>query len=330
MKFDDAQVRAFARGIDRVETLAEGWRLHRMPPALQALYAGNPDSTARADCASSVRLRFCTDARWIRLSLRYGTPVRWYFAGAISVDTERIDTFGPVSRQAVWTGPVFEQAERTLRTIDLWLPHLCGADLLHVEVEDGCQVKAARPPTLEWVAYGDSITQGMNASLPVFTWPTRLARELDANVVNYGVGGATLQAELAKSPTAGSPGLISVSYGANDWNSDVPVMAFHQQAEALVDALRARHPQSAIVITTPVPFFRATRPNGQGATLDDFRTALEAVGRGRANVHVVRGTELVPADHNFFNDWSHPNDNGMREIAKNLLAILRARNVIAK
>ncbi|MCE9614428.1 MAG: hypothetical protein K8T26_09140 [Lentisphaerae bacterium] len=330
MLLNDAQIRAFALGVDRVDTLADGWRLHRMPSALEALYHANADAAARANCTTGVRLRFLTDSRHIRVTLRYGVPTRWYFAGAISIDRDRIDTFGPVSRQEVWSGLAFQQDERIPHQIDLWLPHLCGAEILRVDLEDGCRLEAAPRPVLDWVAYGDSITQGMNASLPVFAWPTRLARELDANVVNYGVGGATLRPELAQIPTGGTPKLISVSYGANDWNVDVPLKDFHQRAVALVDALCARHAQTPIVITTPVPFFRATRPNGQGATLDDFRAALEAAGSGRAQVHVVRGTDLVAADHNFFNDWSHPNDNGMREIAQNLLAALRTRGVLVQ
>jgi len=146
---------------------------------------------------------------------------------------------------------------------------------------------------------------------------------LSAEVVNLGVGGATLQRQLAEAVPDTACNLVTVSYGANDWNVHVPLTEFRENARALVAALRRRFPQAPLVLTTPVPFFRATAPNKGGATLDDFRHALEDVGQEQ-NVPVIRGTDLVPADHYYFNDWSHPNDQGMQRIAENLLAHLRA------
>src|SRR5206468_3556852 len=76
------------------------------------------------------------------------------------------------------------------------------------------------------------------------------------------------------------------------------------------------------IATTPIPFFRATKANKNGESLDDFRRTLEEVA-AKQKVHVIRGTDLVPADHNYFNDWSHPNDAGHLMIAQNLLAALK-------
>jgi lysophospholipase L1-like esterase len=184
-------------------------------------------------------------------------------------------------------------------------------------------VERAPAPALKWLAYGDSITQGMTASQPVFPWPARTARALNAEVVNYGVGGATLRRELADCMPETNADLITVSYGANDWNTDVPLARFRENAQALVEALRRAFPRTLIVLTTPIPFFRATGPNASGAHLDDFRRVIEETAQGRDGVHAVRGPDLVPADRAYFYDWSHPNDSGMQEIATNLLKKLK-------
>jgi lysophospholipase L1-like esterase len=368
MKLEVEQLQEFAAGVDRVEPLPQGGvALHRLPQKLKALYTANDAQRARAECTAGVRLRFVSDTKWIRVALRYGEPARWYFLCALTVDGERMDAFGAVSRQETWEGFAFTQEKRERHLFEIWLPHLCAAEILSLEVEDGCVLEAAPPLAFKWLAWGDSITHGMNASLPIFTWPAQVARKLNANVINYGVGGATLQKELAgcvdalvsrrdgrgavhgdreaehdegrrgRRPSHDSQSisadsevqLITVSYGANDWNIAVPLAEFRANAVALVSALRKRFLNVPIILTTPVPFFRATKPNKNSETLDDFRAALESAAREH-KVHIIHGTDLVAADHNYFNDWSHPNDAGMNEIATNMLTKLKTLGIGGK
>ena len=335
MKFDTEHVRRFALGVEWVEPLAEGWRLHRMPAAMESIYGASGGLRTRVNCTSGVRLRFLSDTRWIRVRLQYGDQARWYFACVVVIDGTRSDAFGPVSRQEIWDGLAFSQVERAPHVFDLWLPHLAEVRVLGVEVEDGCQLGAAPACAFRWLAFGDSILQGMNASLPIFAWPARVGLKLGADVINMGVGGATLSAELAGVVPEGAADLVSVGYGANDWNIAVPLAQFRANAVALLDALRRRFAGTPIVVSTPIHFFRATGVNTNGDSLDDFRRTLEAVAlrpgsgqaAGRVGVFVVRGLELVPADHAYFNDWSHPNDAGMEMIAGNWIEQMKRLGV---
>lgn len=328
MKLSLDQIGTFAAGVLEAKTVDGGLRFHRFPPAMWALYAPSEGARARAACTSGVRLRFRTDSRWLRLSLRYGEFARWYFLGVVRIDGSRSDAFGPVSRQETWTGRIFEQEARLAHDFDLWLPHLSSSEVLAVEVEDGCAVEPAPALGLKWLAYGDSITQGMNATLPVFTWPARVALALQADTVNLGVGGATCRPELPDCMPEQPFDLVTVSYGANEFNIDMPAAAVAENTSRLLAALRRRLPSARVVVTTPVPFFRREPVNACGETLDAVRAALEQVA-ARAGVPVLRGTDLVPADHVYFNDRSHPNDAGMLEIAKNVLAGLQGLGVEA-
>jgi lysophospholipase L1-like esterase len=324
MNISSQHLQTFATGVDRVELLPkDGVRLHRLPQKMLTIYAPNEAQRARAECTAGVRLRFVSDTKWIRVALRHGEPVRWYFLCVLTVDGERMDAFGAVSRQETWEGLAFTQEKRARHLFEIWLPHLCPTEISSLEVEDGCALEAAPPLAFKWLAWGDSITQGMNASLPIFSWTARAARELNANVINYGVGGATLQKELATALPHTEANLITISYGANDWNIALPLAEFRANAAALVSALRKQFPSTPLIVTTPVPFFRASAPNKNGDSLDDFRRALEEVA-AEQKVHAIRGTDLVPADHNYFNDWSHPNDAGHQMIAQNLLAAVQA------
>jgi len=326
MKLSLDHVRSLAAGVLETKTVADGVRFHRFPSAMWDLYAPSEGSRARAACTTGVRLRFRTNSRSLRLSLRYGEFARWYFLGAMRVDADRIDAFGPVSRQEIWTGCLFEQAQRQSHDFDIWLPHLSSSEVLALELEDGCAIEPAPALSLKWLAYGDSITQGMNATLPLFTWTARVALALRADAINLGVGGATCRPELAACIPAQPFDLITVSYGANEFNIDTPAAVVAENTARLLESLQRRQPAARLVVTTPVPFFRRELVNACGETLDAVRAALEQVA-ARAGVPVLRGTDLVPADHVYFNDRSHPNDAGMLEIAKNVLAGLQALGV---
>ncbi len=322
MKLSAEQIAACAAGVYTARPLPDGCRFHRLPPTLWRLYDDGGGLAARAACSTGVRLRFRSNTRRLRVTWRYGEPVRWYFLGVMAVDGERRDAFGPVSRQASWSGCLFEQPEPVAHTFDLWLPHLCPAEVAAIALDDGAAFEPLPPPARTWLAFGDSITQGMNASLPVFAWTARAALALDANLLNFGVGGATFDPVLADA-VAETPDCrwVTVAYGANDFNMERPVDVMAGHAAGLLDALRRRHPAARRVLITPIPFFRQVPRNTQGATLDDYRGALAAVAAS-TGAACIDGTDLVPADPVFFNDRSHPNDAGMQAYSQNLLTRL--------
>jgi lysophospholipase L1-like esterase len=260
--------------------------------------------------------------------MRYGPPARWYFTGALAIDDARVDAFGPISLQSTWSGVIFNQAEPQLHTHDIWLPHCCGAELLALEVEDGDSLRSAPPFALTWLAYGDSITQGMVGTQPVLTWTSRVARSLNAKLTNVGVGGATLRAELALTVADTPAGLITVSYGGNDWNQDIRASRYGENAQALIAALRRQHPRTPIVLTSPLPCFRRPARNGKGETHTVFRKALESAARGHEQVHVLDGYALLPADEAYYHDGIHPNDPGMTHLAETILDTLQHLGVV--
>jgi hypothetical protein len=95
---------------------------------------------------------------------------------------------------------------------------------------------------------------------------------------------------------------------------------FAEQTRAFLALVRQGHPDTPIVVTSPIlrPDAEAT-PNALGATLVDLRVAMEDVTRelitaGDARLTLVEGGDLISADD--LPDGIHPGDHGHAVLAE--------------
>lgn len=202
----------------------------------------------------------------------------------------------------------------------VYLPEGMRPRLLALRVGGGELAPAPRGP--RWIAYGDSIAEGWIASGPSGAWPALAARRHGLDVVNLGYAGAA-RAELpsAQQIAALAADVISVSHGTNCW-SRIPFSAamFREQTRAFLALVRQGHPETPIVVTSPIlrPDAEET-PNALGATLTDLRAVMEELTReliaaGDEHLTLVGGGDLVgPSD---LPDGIHPGDHGHAVLAK--------------
>ena len=98
--------------------------------------------------------------------------------------------------------------------VRIWLPCLTACSVRHV-VADGTYLEPV-PERRALVVLGDSIAQGFVACDPGLSWPARLARHLDLDLLNQGIGGQVFQpgtvAGLAGRADAGA---VVVEFGEN-------------------------------------------------------------------------------------------------------------------
>ncbi|MDA0989198.1 MAG: SGNH/GDSL hydrolase family protein [Verrucomicrobia bacterium] len=296
--------------------------IERLPARLAALYRHNAGAHQRAICPAGVRIRFRSDTQRIRLKVQFGEPVRWYFTAALVVD-DQATSFGPIDRVSEWEGTVYEAPDvGTRRVFDIWLPHLCPTRVACIDVDDGCAVEPAPPAGPKWLAYGDSITQGFTVSSPVLSWFARCARAVDAHGWNLGVGGARLDAEIADSLPEVDVDLVTIAYGGNDYLTSVEPRMLHDRASDLLSTMRAHWPHAARVLMSPIPVLRATtQPRWP---MDDYREALESAASAVGGVAIIRGSELLSADINHYQDSSHPNDSGMAQMAQLIIPAMKS------
>ena len=172
-----------------------------------------------------------------------------------------------------------------------------------------------------WIAYGDSIAEGWIASGPSGAWPAVAARRHGLDVVNLGYAGSA-RGELpsAQQIAALDADVISISHGTNCW-SRIPFSTalFAAQTRAFIAFVREGHPDTPIVVTSPILRPDAeTTANALGATLVDLRVAMEDLTReliaaGDEHLTLVEGGDLIGADD--LPDGIHPGDHGHAVLA---------------
>lgn len=319
MEINGEQLAAIALGC-RAVTAADGaWQFMRLPDALAAVYTDNAAAQVRIVCPSGVRLRFVSETTTLRLALRYGAAARAYYQGVALVDGIAYP-FGATEGAERWEGEIY-LGTRMSRTIDIWLPHLVHVDLCRLAIDDECEVIPVPLPR-RWLAYGDSITQGMTVPLPTQMFIAQSALALQAEVRSLAFGGAMLDAILAQVDPGCAYDIVSIAYGTNDFNSDVPLETYAENARRLLHHLHMLAPARPILLITPIPWAGRATPNGLGATLEDYRAVLRPLTGEVPGCHIVEGTELITDDPALFVDGIHPNEAGMTMYAKGLTRAL--------
>jgi lysophospholipase L1-like esterase len=201
----------------------------------------------------------------------------------------------------------------------VYLPEGMRPEVLDVEAAGGSIEPGPSRP--RWVAYGDSVLEGWNASEPALAWPAIVAREHGLDVVNLGYAGAARGEIVSAEHVAEVPAdVISITHGTNCWNR-VPhsVGMFREGLEAFLDVVRQGHPETPVLVVSPVVRPDAeTVPNRLGASLSDLRAVMEDVvaeriQAGDESLEIMPGRELITEDQ--LDDGIHPNDDGHAALA---------------
>jgi lysophospholipase L1-like esterase len=284
------------------------------------------DTVASAQLPVGVRLELVGDAEVIELDYVTRTDDLGYRGPGAGTTFALVSRGETVHERVARAGPGtvrFDLGEIDARDpaapMLVYLPEGMRPEVTAVRALGGAIEPA--PPQPRWLAYGDSIVEGWIASGPVGAWPAVAGRDFGLDVVNLGYAGAA-RGEIASAEQLASldAAVISVSHGTNCWTR-IPfsVDMFRAQTRAFLAVLRDGHPETPIVVTSPVirPDAEAT-PNRLGATLDDLRVVMEEVAReriadGDGALTLVEGRDrLQPGD---LPDGVHPGDEGHRILA---------------
>ncbi len=281
------------------------------------------DTVAAARLPVGVRLELVGSAEVVEIAYDTATDEPGYRGPGAGVAFTLVHRDAVVSEHAAVLGAGTVSIPLPERDVDdrvlVYLPEGMRPTVHAITAAGGSLEPAPEQP--RWLAYGDSIVEGWVASGPVAAWPAVAGRTFALDAVNLGYAGAA-RGEIvsAEQLAALQADVISVSHGTNCWTR-VPFSEpmFRAQTSAFLDVLREGHPETPIVVTSPV-----VRPDAEeqanrlGATLADLRRAMEDVARERiaaGDDHLVlvegRGL-LTPED---LPDGVHPGDDGHRALA---------------
>lgn len=303
-----------AQELERTET---GLQPHRLPAKARQQNEDAGFSMAERQ-PSGVRLKFRTAASVVELDVLptkrvyTGMPARPDGVYDLRIDGEltrqRSALGGRVMRigmappsMVLEPGEVqvlrFENLPGRDKLVEIWLPHDEMTELVALRADADL---AAVPARKTWLHHGSSISQGSNATSPTGIWPVVAATLGEVDLINMGFGGnALLDPFTARAMRDTEADLISVKMGINLVNLDLMRMrAFGPALHGFLDTIREGHPETPLVVMSPVycPIHETTPGPGQfdfsalaeGRLLFRAEGNAEEVAKGKLTLVTIR------------------------------------------
>lgn len=313
------QMKSITRGVTRVEQENGYYRFFRFTDAQSQVYldAGIQDFYNKSFGSAGVRLAFRTNSKRFAFHYRLKTASArssaWFDVYENGVLIEHFGCPDDSIREAHIEIPL-QVGESD---VEIYLPWTCRTDLTSVEMEDGASLIPLHRKH-RMICFGDSITHGYYASYPSMTYAAHIARLLNADEINKGIGGERFRPELLDLPDDVAPEIITVGYSTNDWNYITPV-EFEEKCTAFYSRLAELYPRARIYGISPVWRTDATKETPYGAPCYTVHDQMQRICEKIPNVTLIRGWDLVPHVKEFYGDlWLHPNDLGFGVYAENL------------
>lgn len=326
MDLNFEQIKAITKGAVRVEKADGAYRFFRFTEAQTEVYRmqaeADPEKKHFYDknfSTSGVRLVFETDSRMlaIKFEIRAGGSSRSYACFDLYQDGLMTDHCN-IDYTHVHDGYIVFPLNEGKKTVELYLPWSAITILKSVELDDGASL-AAVSRKHKMICFGDSITQGYDALYPSLSYASRIARLLDADEINKGIGGEIFNPPLAEVAESTEPDFVMVAYGTNDWGKRTPDELL-ENARAFYAALSANYPNARIFAISPVCRLKGNRTNTPfGAPCSNVDAVIAKACEGLPNVTHINGWRFTPHVQDFYADqWLHPNDLGFGLYASNL------------
>lgn len=283
----------FLRGAAEIEQTDRGVRPHRLPAEVRSGFP-DPQLMLVESQPSGVRVVFDTKAARVALEMQ---PTRSAYTGIerprgrvdVFVDGERVMsdalTGGDAVEVNLQTGAtVFHEGPSHTTIVDVlppgetkriefWLPHNESVELMELRSDAPLEPVAASARV--WLHHGSSISHGSNATSPSEIWPAVAARRGGVELVNLGLGGSAMVDPFLARVMRDTPAdLISVKLGINVVNADaMRVRAFVPAVNGFLDTIRDGHPETPIVLISPIFCAIHEHTTGPGAfDPDSFAT----------------------------------------------------------
>ena len=140
------------------------------------------------------------------------------------------------------------------RTIEIWFPVVSVFTLIDVRVPEGAVLRPTDNARPVWVHHGSSISQASDAGRPLLTWPVMVARATGRSLVNLGLAGQChLDPFMARAIRDRPAAAISLELGINIVNLDsMRERAFTAALHGFLDTIREGHPQTPILVVSPL------------------------------------------------------------------------------
>lgn len=287
-------------------------QFYRFSATQQAAYAARKSSFGEKCYASaSVMLDFVTDSQALSLAAKFevGSSNKIW-----AIDLMIDGVLCQHTSGEGWGDFEFSFAlPEGVKRVTVVFPWSVRTTLKNIEISDDAFILPLEKQ-LRILSIGDSITQGYFADHPCATYVTRTALELNAEVLNQGIGGYQFFEESLDGELCWQPDIITLAYGTNDYSHNDSFDIFKKQVETYVAKLVKLYPDTPILGITPIYRDEAKlieKAAKKGYTFFEAVDYIKSVYAKYDQITVLDGLSFFPHPAEFFKpDWLHPNDLG--------------------
>ena len=292
-----------------------------------------PPVWALAQQPSGGRIRFKTDSTKIAIVAQNPDTRTMHHMTTVAqsgfdlyVDGEYINSAWPDASGRIvkeWSAGT----KRELRDIMIYLPLYKAVTILEIVLEKDAKLDPPAPFALPnpVVYYGSSITQGGCAENAGMSCQAIVSRWLNVDFVNLGLSGHGLGDRIVAQALAE---IDAACYVLDHWANPTPEV-YKGTLPGFVDTLRAKHPQTPILVLGPY-YFPAEAVSAEMKERQDLKRgiALEFVEArrqaGDGHISYVDGFEMLSREHaDGLVDGVHANSLGFYWCSKGLEPHLR-------
>ncbi len=323
MKFNAETLRPYVKGCMEVAEENGAIAFHRFTEEQKTVYPETGVGLKRTRNITGIRLEFNTDATKLTFTsinnLKSASVSEIRFCFDVEVNGALVRHGGFVKSpnpedpadSLMPDIPMEFNFEPGEKKIVVYLPSLYNIQLKDVELHGESYVK----PVVNRhriIAFGDSITEDCSVSYPYLSYINIVAREFDAELFNFGIGGECFKANKIKDVPYPDGDFVVSAYGTNDL-SRKDVEFFFNNMTTYLETLHERYANVPVFILLPTyrmrdGGFKEGRPV---PSLQFVRDEITKEAAKYENFHVIDAKSFVPHLPEFYKDgYLHPNDLG--------------------
>jgi lysophospholipase L1-like esterase len=309
----------------------EGVLLQRVPEIVQKKLRQGTQQQYKKPAGSEIR--FVSDSEPVKITLAsYGGQSKacLYFGGFQGPEyfiteepiTVEIATPEMLSRYIDISGESNYFSPRVKRLI------LYGNEVHLIRVE-GANIRPPKKeevPGYRYLAYGTSITQGINASLPTLSFVQQAAWRLKADAINLGASGnAFCEEDLADYITGRQDwDFATLCISVNMLNQGVSGEEFYNKASYMINTIAENNPSKPVVCISLFPYHMDKNLKHPDkfpvSTTEEYRNIVKTIVEKAdlPNLYYVDGRDLLKDFSGLSADLLHPGNLGMIQIGENL------------
>lgn len=324
------QIKQIAFGVANVKEADGKMVFNRFTEEQQELYKTiSDDFYMKSFSTSGVSLEFHTNSEFLGLSVAISSgSSRRFFTHSIFVNGSRTDELSGKIEAGTKDTLFCKQFQLGAgdKKVRIAFPWSVNSKLVSLELDEGAFISPVSKD-IKMLMFGDSITQGYDASRPENAYAVKLAEYLNADARNKGIGGECFRAEMALLKEDIKPDVITVAYGTNDWGKRTKE-EFERECKGFYTNLRKNYPCAKIFAFTPIWRADIDEEKAIHEPLSYISEYIKGVAKALENITVIDCADFVPHRLEYYQtDGLHPIDAGFSCYVESLWKTIKiARN----